>query len=58
MIELGPLKQIPSLDFQSKGVIELYDAASEISIIPDGALVVFFCTLLICLVVNELHQIQ
>ena len=41
MMKLGPLKQIPSLNFQSNGVIELYDAVSEISITLDGAVGVF-----------------
>lgn len=46
---------IPSLNFQSKGIIELYDAAGELSIVLDGA--GGFCTLLFCLDSNELHQI-
>lgn len=48
---------IPSLNFQSKEIIGLYNAASKISIILDGA-VGGFCTLLFCLVLNELHQTQ
>ena len=50
-------KLISSLNFLSKEIIELYDAASEISIALYGAVRVF-CILLFCLVVNELHWIQ
>lgn len=46
MMKWGPLKQIPSLNFQSKGIIELYDAASEISIVLDGAVGVLHTALL------------
>ena len=35
MIKLGPLKKMSSLYFQSKRIIELHDAASEISIVLD-----------------------
>lgn len=35
MMRLGPLKWIPPLKFHSKGIIEFYDAACEISIVLD-----------------------
>lgn len=48
MIKLGPLKWIPPLSFQSKGIIELYDAAREISIALDGAVEDFFFFFWVC----------
>lgn len=48
MISSGPFDRIPSLNPQSKGIIELYDAAAEISIGLNRGLWTFFlfCTAL------------